>query len=54
MSILFTKGDLCFEVWFDGKIMMNLLQFSAPVYCAQELQLSFWQIYTQNLNVRQL
>jgi hypothetical protein len=50
----FPMDDLCFDDWFDGKIVMNIQIFSAPIYCAQELRLKFKRLCTQNWNVRQL
>jgi hypothetical protein len=41
-------------VLINGKILTKLQKFSAPSYCSQRVQLDFWPICTQNLNVRQL
>jgi hypothetical protein len=47
-------GDMMFEQWFVGERRPKLAEFSAPSYCSQHVQLDFWPICTQNLNVRKL
>jgi hypothetical protein len=44
----------CFDQRIRGKNTLNFQEISAPVYCAQKLQLKFKRLCTPNWNVHQL